>query len=63
VANEQAKAERNDRRIVSQTVTLNTSICPECGRVYVSGGVTRTITANKQDNNQNPIETGSNSAG
>jgi len=46
VTNEQAKAERENRRIVSQTVSLSTSICPECGRVYVSGGVTRTVTAN-----------------
>jgi len=45
VTNEQAKAERENRRVVSQTVSLSTSICPECGRVYVSGGVTRTITA------------------
>jgi ribosomal protein L32 len=45
VANEQAKAEREERRVVSQTVSLSTSICPECGRVYVSGGVTRTVTA------------------
>ena len=50
VANEQAKAEKEDRKIVSQTVTLSSSICPECGRVYISGGVTRTLTASKQDN-------------
>jgi hypothetical protein len=49
VAHEQAKAEREGRKIVSQTVSLSTSICPECGRIYISGGVTRTITANKQD--------------
>lgn len=48
VANEQEKAEREDRKIVSQTVSLSTSICPECGKIYVSGGVTRTIT--KSDN-------------
>jgi len=45
VANEQARAEREERRVVSQTVSLSTSICPECGRIYVSGGVTRTVTA------------------
>ena len=43
VSNEQAKAEQEGRKIVSQTVTLETSICPECKRVYVSGGTTRTI--------------------
>ena len=43
VSNEQAKADRDGREIVSQTVTLKTSICPECKRVYVSGGETRTL--------------------
>ena len=43
VANEQAKADQEGRRIISQTVTLSTAICPECKTVYVSGGQTRTI--------------------
>lgn len=45
VVREQAKAQREDRKVVSQTVTYHTGICPECGRVYVSGGTTRTVTA------------------
>ena len=49
VTNEQSKAQKEDRKVVSQTVSLSTSICPECGKVYVSGGVTRTVTA---DNNK-----------
>ena len=48
VRNETAKAHANNRRVVSQTVTLHTSICPECGKVYVSGGLTRTTTASNQ---------------
>ena len=48
VRNETAKAAREDRKIVSQSVTLQTSICPECGTAYVSGGTTRTVT--KSDN-------------
>lgn len=48
VFHEQAKAEREDRKVVSQSVMLHTGICPECGRVYVSGGTTRTVT--KADN-------------
>lgn len=47
VVREQAKAAREDRRVVSQSVTLHTDICPECGRVYVSGGVTETVTSAK----------------
>ena len=45
VVREQAQAQREDRKVLSQSVVLHTSICPECGRAYVSGGVTRTVTA------------------
>lgn len=44
VVREQAEARREDRRVVSQSVTYHTDICPECGKVYVSGGTTRTVT-------------------
>ena len=40
VSNEQAKADREGREIISQSVTLRSSICPECNRVYISGGTT-----------------------
>ena len=49
VVREQAKAQREDRRVVSQSVTLHTDICPECGKVYVSGGTTRTFTAAERE--------------
>lgn len=45
VTREQAKAGREDRKVVSQSVSYHTAICPECGRSYVSGGTTRTTTA------------------
>ena len=44
VVREQAKAQREDRKVVNQSVTIHTAICPECGDVYVSGGTTRTTT-------------------
>lgn len=44
VVREQAEAEREGREVVSQSVSYQTSICPECGRAYVSGGTTRTTT-------------------
>ena len=49
VYREQAKAQREDRKVVSQSVTYHTAICPECGRAYVSGGTTRTVTAAKKE--------------
>lgn len=44
VTREQAQAQRDGREVVSQSVTIHTAICPECGKVYVSGGTTRTTT-------------------
>ncbi|MCL1835071.1 MAG: hypothetical protein FWG48_02820 [Oscillospiraceae bacterium] len=47
VSHEQAKAQRDDRKVVSQTVRMHSSVCPECGKVYISGGETRTVTVGK----------------
>lgn len=44
VFREQAKAQRENKKVVSQSVSYSTDICPECHQVYVSGGVTRTTT-------------------
>lgn len=44
VVRERAKAQQEGREVVSQSVTIHTNICPECGDVYVSGGTTRTTT-------------------
>lgn len=49
VVREQAKAQREGREVVSQSVTYHTAICPECGKVYVSGGTTRTSTRAAQE--------------
>lgn len=43
VAHARARAAKEDEEIVSQSVTYHTDICPECGRVYMSGGTTRTV--------------------
>jgi ribosomal protein L32 len=45
VVREQAKAQREGRRVINQSVSIHTAICPECGKTYVSGGTTRTTTA------------------
>lgn len=49
VVREQAKAQQENREVVSQSVTYHTAICPECGKVYVSGGTTRTSTRTAQE--------------
>ena len=45
VSHEQANAKMEKRKVVAQSVQLFTDVCPECGRVYVSGGETKTTTA------------------
>ncbi|MBO4395949.1 MAG: hypothetical protein J5819_06350 [Eubacterium sp.] len=42
VAHARAEGSKENKELVSVSVTLHTSVCPECGRVYVSGGDTRT---------------------
>jgi len=51
VGREQAKAKRQGREVVSQSVVIKTAICPECGRVYISGGTTTTVTRAKSKDN------------
>jgi hypothetical protein len=44
VRREGIKARQEGKQIVSQTVQIMTDTCEECGRIYVSGGLTRTVT-------------------
>lgn len=44
VTHEQATAREEGLKVVSQTVSMQTAMCPECGRTYVSGGTTTTST-------------------
>lgn len=50
VSNEQQDAKNEGREVVSQSVQIFHSVCPECGRNYVSGGLTKTTTIGKSQN-------------
>ena len=43
VANAVAEGSKANKELVSVSVSLHTSVCPECGRSYVSGGTTSTM--------------------
>jgi len=49
VRNEKANAAREGREIINQTVTMTYDFCPECGKIYASGGTTRTTSISKSD--------------
>ena len=42
VSNAYKDAAQNNGKVVSCNVSIKTSVCPECGRTYVSGGTTST---------------------
>ncbi len=44
-----AEGSKPGKELISSTVTLKTSICPECGTAYVSGGVTHTTMRTTQE--------------
>ena len=52
VSREQDKAHQDGREVINQNVRLHTSVCPECGITYVSGGVTETTTGEKPQDSQ-----------
>lgn len=54
VSNAYKRASTEDGKVVRASVRLHTSICPECGRSYVSGGVTNTQI--KYYNESNPYQ-------
>ncbi len=52
VSNAYKKAAQNNGKVLQASVAIHTSICPECGRTYVSGGTTTTKI--KYGNEENP---------
>lgn len=54
VSNAYKKAAANNGEVISASVSIQTSVCPECGRTYVSGG--KTATQIKYFNEDNPYQ-------
>lgn len=50
VANAIEKGKKPGARLISATVTLKMGTCPECGRKYIAGGLTKTQIKYNQDN-------------
>lgn len=51
VSNAYKKAAQDNGKVVNASVSIQTSICPECGRTYVSGGLTKTSIKYTNENN------------
>lgn len=48
VSRELSKA-KSEGKTAYATVSIHTEICPECGKVYVSGGTTRVVTKTTEE--------------
>lgn len=44
VTNAMVEGSQQGKELISANVSLKTAMCPECGRAYVAGGTTRTMT-------------------
>ncbi|WP_026495832.1 MULTISPECIES: hypothetical protein [unclassified Butyrivibrio] len=51
VSNAFKKASEGDGKVIQASVKLTTAVCPECGRTYVSGGLTTTQIMYKNEDN------------
>ncbi|XME03011.1 hypothetical protein QYZ88_002175 [Lachnospiraceae bacterium C1.1] len=54
VSNAYKDAAKNNGQVVRASVKIKTAVCPECGRSYVSGGLTSTQI--KYYNEENPYQ-------
>lgn len=54
VANAYSKASTGNGKVISASVSIKTGVCPECGRVYISGGETNTTI--KYSNEEQPYQ-------
>ena len=51
VSNAYKKAETGNGKVLQASVSIQTAVCPECGRSYVSGGTTTTRIAYYNEDN------------
>lgn len=51
VANAYSKASQKGGEVMYASVAIHTSVCPECGRTYVSGGTTSTAVRYSDESN------------
>ncbi|MBQ7677083.1 MAG: hypothetical protein IJT32_02495 [Lachnospiraceae bacterium] len=56
VSNAYSKAAERGGKVISVGVAIHTAVCPECGRTYVSGGVTHSVISYPQENGAPKIE-------
>ncbi len=53
---EAVKAEVENKDVLVNSIRIHSAICPECGKAYVSGGETTTVTRTRKNESPSPVE-------
>ncbi len=53
---EAARAESENKDVLVNSIRIHSSICPECGKSYVSGGETTTVTRTRKNDSPSPVK-------
>jgi hypothetical protein len=55
-ARDAAQAKSEGRDVIYNNIRLFSSICPECGKTYISGGQSQTVTEKKPEEQQGLLQ-------
>ncbi len=53
---EASKAESENKDVLVNSIRLQSAICPDCGRSYISGGETTTVTRTRKNSSPSPVK-------
>lgn len=53
---EATKAKIEDKDVLVNNIRLHSAVCPDCGKIYVSGGETTTVTKTRGKDSPSPLE-------
>ncbi len=53
---EASRAESENKDVLVNSIRLESSICPDCGRSYISGGETTTVTRTRKNQSPSPVK-------
>ncbi len=53
---EASRAESENKDVLVNSIRIHSSICPDCGKAYVSGGETTTVTRTRKNDSPSPLK-------
>ncbi len=53
---EEDKAKTENKEVLSNSIRVYSAICPDCGKAYIAGGETRTVTRTRPKETPSPVK-------